>query len=176
MVAIMLMVAKVTWAESNDIVACVACHGENGQAVEEHIPNLSGQKADYMISQLNKFRDGSRSDPDMSLIAQDLSDVQIEALAQYYAQQPPYRRETDENENLAGKNVSAYCISCHGIKGKTVNQEWPDLAGQNKEYLMKQLRALRDGSHLAPPMNDIAKKLTDQQITDVAEYYSQKTP
>ena len=71
------------------------------------------------------------------------------------------------------KNVRAYCISCHGKHGITVNEEWPNLAGQQKDYLQKQLLAFRDGTRNGPIMQVIAKELNEAQIEAVAEYYSQ---
>lgn len=66
----------------------------------------------------------------------------------------------------------AYCISCHGMDDSPVNTEWPTIAGQKSAYLEKQLLAFKSGSRHSPLMNVIARNLTDQQIRDVAKYYS----
>jgi cytochrome c553 len=46
------------------------------------------EKGPYMAKQLRDYRDGNRSDPQMSSLSQTLTDAQIEALSAYYAKQP----------------------------------------------------------------------------------------
>ncbi len=160
-------------ADTAAISTCFTCHGENGKAPSAMWPNLAGQKVGYMVAQLKAFRDGSRTDPLMSPMAKNLTDQQIQATAEYYSAQPIVSSNSG-TLNKKGQSVSGYCISCHGMQGETVNEEWPNLVGQNKDYLVKQLKALRDGSRHSPVMNVIAKDLTDEHINDVAEYYSQR--
>ena len=151
---------------------CTACHGPSGVSVNPAWPNLANQKAGYLITEMKAFRDGVRKDPLMSAAVKNLSDQQIEALAIHYSEQSlPEKNSTAIN--LDGKNVRAYCISCHGKHGITVNEEWPNLAGQQKDYLQKQLLAFRDGTRNGPIMQVIAKELNEAQIEAVAEYYSQ---
>ena len=79
--------------------------------------------------------------------------------------------------------ASASCIACHGVNGNSVNATWPSLAGQNAAYISKQLHHFHDGRRgaastdptvmLMPPM---AIALSDQDIDDLAAYYSLQTP
>lgn len=151
---------------------CATCHGAKGVSENPAWPSLAGQKAGYLISQMRAFRDGERQDPLMSPMAKGLTDSQINQLATYYAEQQPTMARA-EAVNEEGKNVRAHCISCHGMKGITVNPQWPNLAGQKKAYLQKQLLAFRSGERDNPVMQVIAKGLSDEQIEAVAEYYSQ---
>ncbi len=66
-------------------VACQACHGLDGIATLAMVPNLSGQREDYTIIQLEAYRSGQRPHPQMSIIAQSLSDEEIRNLAAWYA-------------------------------------------------------------------------------------------
>lgn len=150
---------------------CTACHGANGISSNSLWPNLAGQKSVYLATELKAFRDGRRQDPLMAASAKNLSDAQIDALALYYSKLPATMTAA-ANVNQAGRNVRAYCISCHGIKGLTVNDLWPNLAGQQKAYLQKQLQAFRDDTRIGPSMQVIAKELNEEQIEAVAEYYS----
>ena len=52
--------------------ACQACHGGNGVSVSEDIPNLAGQRAKYLATQLEAFRDGTRTNPLMNAMAGQL--------------------------------------------------------------------------------------------------------
>jgi len=70
------------------VAACTACHGPAGAGVDLAVfPGLAGQHADYIASQLKKFRNGERSnDGDtrmMRSVASRLSDKEIEAVASY---------------------------------------------------------------------------------------------
>ena len=72
----------------------------------------------------------------------------------------------------AGKARSASCSGCHGVKGISSNPLWPNLAGQKDAYLVKQLKAFRDGTRDDPMMTPMAKPLSDADIDNLAAYYS----
>ncbi|OZG72970.1 cytochrome C [Hahella sp. CCB-MM4] len=73
----------------------------------------------------------------------------------------------------AGKTKSATCAGCHGAVGISGNDLWPNLAGQKKGYLAKQLKAFRDGTRSDPMMSSMAKPLSDADIDDLSAYYSE---
>jgi len=64
---------------------CQTCHGLDGQATLPGAPNLSGQNRDYLVIQLEAYRDGSRTHPQMSIVAGSLSDEDIEDVAEWYS-------------------------------------------------------------------------------------------
>lgn len=72
----------------------------------------------------------------------------------------------------AGKAKSGTCAGCHGAAGISKNPMWPNLAGQQPGYLVKQLKAFRDGSRIDPMMQPIAKPLSDEDIANLAAWYS----
>ena len=72
----------------------------------------------------------------------------------------------------AGKAKAAACAGCHGANGHSSNPMWPNLAGQHAAYLVKQLKAFRDGSRKDPTMNSMAKPLSDADIENLAAYYN----
>jgi cytochrome c553 len=72
----------------------------------------------------------------------------------------------------AGKAKSLLCATCHGEDGISGNPLWPNLAGQQDQYLAKQLRAFRDGDRNDPLMSPMAKPLSDEDIEDLASYYA----
>lgn len=70
------------------IPPCDICHGKDGKTGAAEVPALAGQQVEYLISTMEYFRDGSRSnDPGgaIRVIIKKLSDVEIKALAKYYA-------------------------------------------------------------------------------------------
>jgi cytochrome c553 len=76
----------------------------------------------------------------------------------------------------AGKNKSAACTGCHGVNGVSSNPMWPNLAGQQEGYLVKQLQAFREGVRNDPLMTPMAKTLSDADIDNLAAYYSSLHP
>ena len=72
----------------------------------------------------------------------------------------------------AGKAKSAVCASCHGPAGVSANPLWPNLAGQKEQYLAKQIKAFRDGDRKDPMMSPMAMGLSDDDIANLAAYYS----
>ena len=72
----------------------------------------------------------------------------------------------------AGKARAASCVACHGAEGVSQNPMWPNLAGQKEGYLVKQLKAFRDGTRSDPMMSPMAKPLGDSDIENLAAYFS----
>jgi cytochrome c553 len=78
----------------------------------------------------------------------------------------------------AAGNKVAMCIGCHGIPGyKAVFPEVypvPMLGGQSAKYIENALNAYKKGERKNPGMRGIAGGLSDQDIVDIAAYYSQQ--
>ena len=68
---------------------CVACHGPSGNSVIPLNPNLAGQTWRYIYLQLRDFKEGRRSDPQMTPMAKDLSRDDMIALGNWFAAQKP---------------------------------------------------------------------------------------
>lgn len=78
----------------------------------------------------------------------------------------------------AGATKAQVCQACHGPNGNSANPQWPSLAGQNVAYIEAQLRQFHaktrvDSSGLMPPQ---AAALSEQDIEDLAAYFSLQTP
>jgi len=71
-----------------------------------------------------------------------------------------------------GKTKSATCAACHGADGNSAVADYPKLAGQHATYLESTLKAYRDGSRANAIMQGMAAALTDNDIADLAAYYS----
>jgi len=72
----------------------------------------------------------------------------------------------------AGKAKSATCAGCHGADGISQNDLWPNLAGQKEGYMVAQLKAFRAGERSNPMMSPMAAPLSDEDIADLAAYFS----
>ncbi len=72
----------------------------------------------------------------------------------------------------AGKKRAAVCFACHGTGGISKLSGTPHLAGQDRAYLEKALRAYREGTRQEPTMTAMAKPLSDADIANLAAFFS----
>lgn len=83
--------------------------------------------------------------------------------------------QAQEGSAEAGQSKSATCAACHGADGNSVTPEWPNLAGQHESYLVRQLMAYKDGERRDVGMQGFASTLSEQDMHDVAAYFSAQT-
>jgi cytochrome c553 len=75
----------------------------------------------------------------------------------------------------AGQAKSAACTACHGMDGNSANPEWPHLAAQHANYVVRQLKHFKAGERSNPLMTPMAMILSDQDMEDLAAYFSSQT-
>ena len=75
-----------------------------------------------------------------------------------------------------GKAKAALCAACHGVAGISINPLWPSLAGQQEQYLVKQIKAFRDGEREEITMQPFVDNLSDQDVADLAAFYAGLSP
>ena len=79
---------------------------------------------------------------------------------------------TAQGDAAAGKAKSAVCAACHGSTGTSAIPMYPNLAGQKDAYIVKQLKAFKDGSRTDPTMAPMAAGLSEEDMNDLAAYFS----
>lgn len=68
---------------------------------------------------------------------------------------------------------SLLCAACHGPQGISSNPDWPSIAGQHQEYLLKELRDMKTGrTRQAATMSAILASLTDADLQNLAQFYA----
>lgn len=72
----------------------------------------------------------------------------------------------------AGKTKAAACAACHGTNGIGIADAYPNLAGQQADYIVKQLTAFKDGSRVDPVMAPMAAGLSTADMADLAAYFN----
>ncbi|MGR9116550.1 MAG: c-type cytochrome [Gammaproteobacteria bacterium] len=77
-----------------------------------------------------------------------------------------------EGNIKAGKEKATACAGCHGEDGNSMVSTFPKLAQQHSPYLIKELRAFKSGSRDNAMMNALAMALSEEDMTDIAAYYS----
>jgi len=173
-------------AGARDVQACAGCHGSGGVPEPgSPMPRLAGVSADYIAKQLADYRAGRRHHSVMQGVAGQLTDRDIGSVARLIATMPPappagwpdprFVRGKQLQEN--GDNTSALpaCGNCHGPQGRGLDRLLPPLAGLPSSYLVDELMAWKSGRRANDTdgvMRSIAARLSDEDILELARYYS----
>ncbi len=155
---------------------CHGCHGipnyKNAFPVYS-VPKLGGQHAAYLVAALKEYQDGSRAHATMyaqaiTLKPQDLADV---AAALAGGELPASGRPVG-----TAPKAGQTCVACHGNDGIGIMPEYPNLAGQHEDYIATSLRGYKTGQRKNAIMSGMAAPLSEQDIRDLAKYYSSQRP
>jgi len=77
-----------------------------------------------------------------------------------------------DGDAAAGKDKAAVCAACRGPDGNSAVAMWPKLAGQHAGYLQRQLGLIQSGARPVPEMAGIAAGLSEQDMADLAAFFS----
>ena len=149
---------------------CLGCHGPKGKSSSAQWPNLAAQQSTYIVNQLNAFKTGTRNNAMMQSMAANLSDEDINNLAAYYSSQAPVKAGGDPNLSKLGQTKASMCLGCHGLSAEG-NGQFPRLAGQHPDYLVKQLSSFKEGVRKSGYMQAIAGTLSEADMKALAAYF-----
>lgn len=80
------------------------------------------------------------------------------------------------DEARAQRIAGGSCFLCHGAKGESTSEVFPRLAGQNAQYIAKQLEAFKSGQRKSSAMADISARLTSDEMLALGKYYEKMEP
>ena len=164
---------------------CKKCHMADGISEDTDDPNIAGMSATYLFKQMKDYQDETRSEKGMIKAMRGLSDQDISDLAAYYASQEmlPAEYATEQVPVLVHKGdpkrMVRACNSCHGQNGEGGEYDMPALVGQRKGYFITTMEEFAEDDRTNDiywRMRDIAKELTEEEIEELANYYSAKDP
>jgi len=183
------------------VAVCSACHGVDGNSASPTYPNLAAQKYNYIIKQLEDFRDLHRKSSIMTGMAMTIpsssNHQNLENIAAYFSSQKLKRTEganahpaaATSAELKIGFAVYRYgsdkegvpaCSACHGLGGEGNDpMAIPALAGQHAAYVVQQLDQFASGTRDNSPgrvMAKIAHAMSTQQKKAVAAYMERLDP
>ncbi|TCK03483.1 c-type cytochrome [Marinobacterium mangrovicola] len=72
----------------------------------------------------------------------------------------------------AGQQKVAVCAACHGADGNSPAPNFPKLAGQNENYLLKQLNDIKGGARTVVEMTGMLDAMSEQDLADIAAYFA----
>jgi cytochrome c553 len=125
---------------------CASCHSST-EAIHSTVPLLEGQPKAYFIAQWRAFRERERTAPLMVSLAAELSEREVDDLAEYYSIQVP-AQAVQSSANYAGRAlvVRLQCASCHGPALQGTDVGAARLAGQKARYTAWSLQLMRSGA------------------------------
>jgi cytochrome c553 len=155
---------------------CLGCHGipdYKNVYPTYSVPELAGQHPEYIVAALKEYKSGERSHGTMHQQAASLSEQDMQDIASYFGANPltPMAAAV----GTAPARV-ALCGSCHGKNGVGITGDYPTLAGQHADYLARALHEYAHGDRKNAIMPNFVNGLTEQDISQLAEYYSSQSP
>jgi cytochrome c553 len=168
--------------------ACDNCHTANPENAETPYPYLPGQLDTYLFRQMRDYRDASRLNDLMAGILADATDQGMADVAAWYSRQPLILPAAAAEDFAFAKAMASKgdvqrnippCAVCHGADGLGQVIDVPRLGGQKADYLEQTLSAYKFGQRrndVYGRMRDIAKKLKDDEIRELARYFAALRP
>jgi cytochrome c553 len=155
---------------------CHGCHGipnyRNAYPVYP-VPKHGAQHTGYRVSALKAYQSGERQHATMHAQATTLSDQDFADVAVFLAGQQ--LKSTGKPTGTAPKS-SQTCVACHGTDGVGIMPDYPNLAGQQEDYIVQALHEYKSGTRKNPIMAGMAAPLKDADIRELAQYYAAQRP
>ena len=163
------------------LALCAACHGADGNSQIKGIPSLAAQPKLFLETQLVLIREGVRDIPSMKGMLNGVSDAEVTALAQYYADKPLAPVPTDRDAEVfarGGKLAEGMrCGICH-VPTYLGREQIPRLAGQREDYLLLSMQQFKNNQAVGRDSNMAASVygVSDQDLQDISYFLARLTP
>jgi len=164
-------------AERGEVLAytCHGCHGvpDYKNAYPNYrVPKLGGQSAQYLINALNAYAAGHRTHPTMHAQAVTLTDQDRADIAAYLQS-----RMVPSGTEVIGTPPPATqtCVACHGPNGaKAAIADYPILAGQYADYIVRALQDYKSGKRQNPVMAGIVTGIDENDFEAIARFFEKQ--
>lgn len=181
--------------------SCIACHGKDGQKPIQDYPALAGQRADYMIAQIEDIISGKRvGGTDASgnprakgmrgaLVAPDgarrITEDEVKAVSDWLAGLPPAPFDppgtplAPDKVDAAAKLFAEKCEACHGPAGRAPQEGFPRIAGQKQAYVLAQMTDIKSKARSngqSEAMQAVMEDVSDADIEVLAAYVAAQDP
>ena len=151
---------------------CLGCHGVvsyNNIYPTYKVPKLGNQHKDYIVAALKAYRSGERSHTTMKAHAANLSDLDIDKIADYFSS---FKAKITTPEDVKIIDEANSCVGCHGVDGNSEIPTFPRIAGQYEDYLYQSLKSYKNGKRNNAIMNGVASTLNDDQMKKLSKYFA----
>jgi cytochrome c553 len=147
---------------------CGGCHGTRGMSTDSATPSLAGQDATYLVDAIKAYRT-TRKRESMRMYVTGLSDKDIASIAAFYSVQKS--RPAEKGQTIV-QDLTEKCERCHGAAAENTTMVVPRIRGQDRDYLVKALRAYRDDRRESTMMHKMSLPYGDSIIESISSYYS----
>lgn len=176
---------------------CLLCHNPTGINDHPKAPHLAGQKKEYLIKQMNRFKQQQPANPGVRKLSerhhyfmdkqvQLMTQDEIQLIAEFFSTFKCIPLRSNAVKSLPAPAKAKRCAFCHGEFGVGPFDAYPNIAGQKKIYLIEQLTAFRDSAVHGSKENRKDKRfhrimvpavidLSATEIEDIADYYSKQS-
>ncbi len=148
---------------------CGGCHGAHGVSHDASTPTLAGQDAEYLVSAIKAYRDQTRQH---EIMLSGNTDEEIADIAAFYAVQ---ESKAAERGATTVKELSDKCDRCHAVGVENPAMAIPKIQGQDRDYLIKAMRAYRDGKRGSSLMHNMSLPYSEAVIESVASLYANQS-
>jgi cytochrome c553 len=156
---------------------CLGCHGiasYKNVYPTYNVPKLVGQHPEYLVAALKAYKSQQRSHGTMHAQASTLSDQDMQDIAVYLA--GTQLKSGASANGTAPAKVTELCVACHGKDGVGITVEYPTLAGQHGDYLLRALQEYKHGDRKNAIMPAFVSTLGNEDLKAIAEYYAAQRP
>ena len=181
---------QIASADVNQLVeGCFGCHGKDGVSPYPEIPTIAGFSAYYLTESMAIYKDEDRpcadteyqqgkdkgSKSNMCKIAKELSETEIEEIAEFFAAKPFVRAKQtfDADKAAKGKKIhKTSCKKCHEDGGSSPDDDAGILAGQWMPYLRETFKEYAAETRAQPKkMKQKMDKLDEAEVESLIHYY-----
>jgi cytochrome c553 len=152
---------------------CVSCHLST-ETIHSTLPLLEGQPRAAFLAQWRAFRERKRTNPVMVSLAEELSEKDVNDLAEYYAALLPPRTPGSSGSDIGRALADRMrCADCHGPALQGTNAGAARLAGQRARYIVWSLQQMRGGTRLhgtAAKPDPLFANLSNAEIESLAAH------
>jgi len=158
------------------LAPCFGCHGAQGQSEIENVPSLGAQPPPYTVIQLFLFREKMRITEPMNEMAKQLSDRDLQSVADLIAKQPAPKPPDEPEDPVRAEHARAlveqnHCNVCHrpDFSGR---DNVPRIADQREDYMLRALREYKSGARRGydTSMAEVVQPVDDAQLIELAHY------
>lgn len=156
---------------------CLGCHAAEGYKNVQpmyNVPRLNGQSAAYLVAALKGYKSRERSHMTMHAHAMSMTEQDMWDISTYLA------GTTIKTEAVKPVGTppaaAAVCVACHGNNGVGITPDYPILAGQHRDYLVRSLKDYQQGGRKNAVMAGFMGALKPSDIEALAAYYAAQQP
>jgi sulfide dehydrogenase cytochrome subunit len=163
---------------------CIACHGPAGNSRAPAIPSIAGLPRGYLLEVLKAYRHGGRFGTIMGRLLEGFSDVQLNAMADYFSRQTAAipKQRVDWDLVSRGRQLHRlYCRECHGDRRREPEADTPSLNGGWMDYLRWTLQDYllgvnQSNDEMSQALIHVIRRHSDTGLEALVHYYGSARP